>query len=381
MNTLTKKSRSIDQVKIKFLCDAVCDNIEEVLDFFELDYKVNGKMINMCCPIHGGDNPSAISLYPDGDNIRGYWKCRTHGCEKTFISNIVGFIRGLLSHREGWEKPGDHIVSFEKAIEFAEKAANKSVSSISVSRSDRDKYHFLSVSGYINERPKEKTQNKVQREYVRQNLQIPAQYYLDRGYSAEILEKYDVGLCLATNKPMSNRVVVPVYDQDHKYMIGSTGRSVHEKCNCGHFHAGSCPSKENAWQYAKWKHSKDFKSKDNLYNYWFAKEHILETMTAIIVESPGNVWRLEEAGIHNSVAIFGSSMSDRQKVLLDGSGAMNLVVLTDNDEAGKKAAEQIAEKCKNTYNVHVPTFSKADIGEMTIEEINEEIKPLLEKLV
>ncbi|NDC71851.1 MAG: hypothetical protein EBZ62_00150, partial [Sphingobacteriia bacterium] len=38
----------------------------------------------------------------------------------------------------------------------------------------------------------------------------------------------------------------------------------------------------------------------------------LKSHTAIIVESPGNVWRLEENGIHNSVALFGSSLSDRQ---------------------------------------------------------------------
>ena len=107
----------------------------------------------------------------------------------------------------------------------------------------------------------------------------------------------------------------------------------------------------------------------------------MSSATAIIVESPGNVWRLEENGIHNSVAIFGSSMSDRQKVLLDSSGAINLVVLTDNDEAGKKAADQIKQKCQNTYKIYIPTISKGDIGEMNSDEIDNEIKPLLEKMI
>ena len=107
----------------------------------------------------------------------------------------------------------------------------------------------------------------------------------------------------------------------------------------------------------------------------------MKTSSAIIVESPGNVWRLEEAGIHNSVGIFGSSLSDRQKIILDGSGAMNIIILADNDDAGKKAAQQIKKKCEKTYNIYIAQITKTDIGEMSVEEIKSEIKPFLEKIV
>jgi DNA primase len=183
---------------------------------------------------------------------------------------------------------------------------------------------------------------------------------------------------------MYNRVVVPIYDDNYEYMVGCSGRSIFEKCNicsCFHNQNHTCPNKDNQWVYSKWKHSKDFKSQNHLYNFWFAKKYIMESNVAIIVESPGNVWRLEENGIHNSVGIFGSSLSDRQKVILDSSGAMSLVVLTDNDEAGKKAAEQIKSKCENTYKIYIPKITATDVGEMTTEQINEEIKPFLEKIV
>jgi DNA primase len=117
-----------------------------------------------------------------------------------------------------------------------------------------------------------------------------------------------------------------------------------------------------------------------LYNFWFAKEHILETGSVILVESPGNVWKLEENGIHNSVGLFGCSLSDRQKLILDSSGAMNIIILTDNDDAGKKAAEQIQNKCSKTYNILIPKISKNDIGEMTSDEITIEIKNYLEQI-
>lgn len=152
-------------------------------------------------------------------------------------------------------------------------------------------------------------------------------------------------------------------------------------CKSHHNPKDSCPSPENAWKYPKWKHNADFKSQNTLYNFWFAKEHILNSSTAIIVESPGNVWRLEENGIHNSVAMFGSSLSDRQKILLDSSGAMNLVILTDNDEAGHKAAQQIKQKCQNTYRVFIPPISESDVGEMNSEQINEQIKKYLERII
>ena len=180
---------------------------------------------------------------------------------------------------------------------------------------------------------------------------------------------------------MTGRIVVPIYDDNHDYMIGCTGRSIFDKCGlCSSFHqtGNDCP--EDRHMYPKWKHSHNFKSQNTLYNIWYAKEYIQKTSSVILVESPGNVWRLEEAGIHNSVALFGCNLSDRQKIILDSSGAMSIIVLTDNDEAGQKAAEMIKQKCSNTYRIYIPTISKSDVGEMSIEEIHQHISPFLESI-
>lgn len=381
---ITKKYRSIDQNKLKILSDITCDNIDSLLDYFNIEYKHTGRMISMCCPIHGGDNPSAINIYPEGDTYRGNWKCRTHNCEEHFKSSVIGFFRGILSHQQlGWCKEGDFMVPFDDTVDFLAKFVKKDLKDIHISHSDRNKKSFTALMNYVQEKQNAES-SKITRQHVLNSLEIPSKYFINRGYSEEILKKYDVGLCTNTSKPMYQRVVVPIYDNEYKYVIGSSGRSIFEKCNhCGGFHDQSkqCPSKEEVWKYSKWKHSANFKSQNCLYNFWFAKDLLLETGVAIIVESPGNVWRLEESGIHNSVAIFGSSMTDRQKVLLDSSGAMSLVILTDNDEAGRKATEQIKSKCENTYRVYIPKFNANDIGEMSIEQINKEIKPILEKIV
>jgi 5S rRNA maturation endonuclease (ribonuclease M5) len=383
MKTMTK-SRLNDQLKLKIVCDEVCDNIESLLSILNLDYKFNYKMITMACPIHGGDNISALNLYPEGESYRGNWKCRTHGCEKIFKGSVIGFIRGVLSNQKyGWQKSGDNTCSFQEAVNFATSFINKDISDIKISKTDREKKQFTSIVNYL--QPDNSIQEHiVTRNQIVKSLNIPAQYYLDRNYSSDVLVKYDIGLCDKIGKEMYNRIVVPIYNMEYTNMVGCTGRSIFEKCTkCkGHHNpTDSCPTEDQVWKYCKWKHNYEFKSQNHLYNFWFAKEFILKTHTAIIVESPGNVWRLEESGIHNSVGIFGSSLSDRQKILLDSSGAMNLVILTDNDDAGRKAAEQIKNKCQNTYRIFMPQINKSDIGEMTVEQINQEIKPYLESII
>jgi len=378
------KSRSIDQSKLKILGDNLCDNLEKLLDNFGIEYKANSKMLSMKCPIHGGDNPSAVNIYPEGENYRGNWKCRTHNCESHFKSSVIGFVRGIISNQKyNWEKPGDSCCSFEEAIDYIQKFLKQDLSSIKISKKEKEKNSFSVTIGHLNQKI-EKSSSKITRDQIVRTIQIPAQYYVDRKYSTEILTKYDVGLCTNSIKPMFNRVVVPIYDNEYRYMVGCTARSIFEKCErCKSFHHSeeNCPDKEDTWKHPKWKHSLDFKSQNYLYNYWFAKDYILKSATAVIVESPGNVWRLEENGIHNSVAIFGLSLSDKQKILLDSSGAMNLVLLMDNDEAGIKAAQQIKQKCQNTYRIFIPQISQNDVGDMNSDEIDKEIKNILESIM
>lgn len=380
MKTMNKKKtfRSYDQSQLKVLSDHLCDQIEPLLDALGItDYKDVGKMISMSCPIHDGDNESAFNLYHQGDNYRGNWKCRTHKCEETFKGSIIGFIRGCLSQSKfGWNKPGDDVCSFQEAIDFATSFLKEDLDSFKTSNKNIEKNNFVNTVKYISTE-KTKPVSVVTRSVIKKSLDIPSKYFINRGFSTEILNKYDVGECSTEGKEMYGRAVVPIYDIEYKHMIGCSGRSIYDLCqSCNTYHPENleCPESNNAWKYSKWKHSFGFKSQEHLYNYWFAKDRIKKTNTVILVESPGNVWRLEEAGIHNSVAIFGSSLADKQKMLLDISGAMTIITIMDNDEAGKAAAKQIYGKCYRTYNIkNIELNNHNDIGSMTIEEVKQEI--------
>jgi 5S rRNA maturation endonuclease (ribonuclease M5) len=356
---MKKKSALIDQHKLKVVCDQLCDRIEDLLDYFELEHRYNSKFVSMACPIHEGDNDSALNIYHTGDTYRGNWKCRTHQCEKEFKGSIIGFLRGVLSRRElGWTKPGDDVYSFQDTLSFALKFLNLDLKNIKVSKHQKEKDQFVANTKILAHSTKPAHQN-ITRASIRKALAIPSPYFISRGFSPEILKKYDVGECNTPGKTMFNRAVVPIYNTEYEYMVGCSGRTIDNNIK------------------PKWKHSEDFKAEENLYNFWFAKEHIQKTNEVILVESPGNVWKLEENNIHSSVATFGAHLTDKQKMLLDTSGAMTIIVIMDSDAAGEEARKQIDRKCAKTYNIKHIRLSKNDIADMTSAEIDQEIKAYL----
>ena len=54
---------------------------------------------------------------------------------------------------------------------------------------------------------------------------------------------------------------------------------------------------------------------------------------------------------------------------------MKIIVIMDNDDAGRFGREQIDSKCSKTYNIeHIHISGKNDIAEMSPEEITNQIK-------
>jgi 5S rRNA maturation endonuclease (ribonuclease M5) len=210
-------------------------------------------------------------------------------------------------------------------------------------------------------------------------VQIPSPYYLERQYKESTLKRYDIGYASRTN-----RSVVPIYDVDHKTIVGMTARTHWNQCGiCNYYHDSShqCPTRlADQINACKWKNSPGFEAAHYLYNLWFARQHIMDTSTIILVEGPGDVWRLEEAGIHNSVAIFGTDLSEEQLALLESSWAMNVVVLTDNDEAGRKAAQLIKDKLQRTHRLYFPTLVTEDVGALQTDQVTDDIAPTLEQI-
>ena len=340
-----------DQSKLSKINGLLCEDIESLFDHLGIEYSRQGKMIVSACPVHDGDNQTAFNLYTEElpNGLLGNWKCRTHQCEEKHGNNILALLRSMLGLP--WKKTVDWACAFI-GVNYENMQG--------VSSSEAEKRKFIAGINSLNNKPKQENRG-VPRSTILKSLRIPCDYYVERGYCSEVLQKYDVGLCDNPRKKMYQRAVVPIYNNTHDFAVGFTARATF-----------------NDYKY-KWIHSNGFQANSYLYNYWFAKSHIMETGTVILVEGPGDVWKLEESGIHISLAMFGTELSEQQLSLLYGCGANSIIVLTDNDEAGRKSAEKIQDKCKRLFRMFFPKLSASDVGDMAGDDITKDIQPIIQQ--
>lgn len=343
--------KTLTQNQITSICNRLFDRLPTLLKTFQIEYIEYPNRYSFSCPIHGGDNPEGCSIFTDGTSSKGNWRCWTRQCENDFTSTLLGFVRGVLVYNRGQG------VSLNQTADFCLKFLDVDIDNLEVSEQPQNKDVQLLE---IFDKHLDRYVNDIKREDIRSKIDIPAPYYINRGFCTDILNLFDIGVCLEKNRPMSGRIVVPIYDESYNY-VGCMGRAIHTDMQ------------------PKWLHSKGFK-KAFLYGLNIAKDYIQKSQTVILVEGQGDVWRMHEAGYQNCVGIFGSSINDDQLLLLEQSGALNLVILTDFDEAGKKASKQIIKKCGRRFNYYRPALSTKDVGDMDIDTIHQELKPQLQEV-
>lgn len=381
-----KQSRSNEQ--IKHIQELAGEKLDELLEYFGVRDTLSrgGKSYNGPCPIHESDGERTVNIYYRGDTI-GNWVCRSNGCHRIFKSSLIGLVRGLLSKQKlGWTKTDgaeENVFSFYKTVSFlASFVGVENVSDIEIDQERVSQNRLTNQIEYIYSDIPPKT-IEIPPDTLKNSLEIPAPYFLSRQYSPEILAKFDVGFCPTYGKQMYLRSVVPVYNNDKTFVIGCTGRSIFEACElCGAFHnpTKQCPPKEIRHMYAKWRINSGFAAEKHVYNLWNAQEYIRKSKTALLVESPNDVWRLEEAGIHNSIAMFGAHMTPDQRNLIDMSGAMNLVILFDPDSAGREGTADILKNCSDLYRVYTPQVCATDIGDATPQQLQKTLLPYLREI-
>lgn len=325
-------------------------DIQSILEFFDIKFRETKTCFYFRCPIHDGDNGAALNLYKSGKK----WLCNTHHCEEKYQKNIFGFVRALLY------KYYNKNVSYFNAKEYCESILKKEIVF--------DKINDIDINNlYINnlDFEQDETENFIEK------ISIPSEYYINRGFDADILKQYEVGDCFDKSTKMYGRAVFPIYNHEKSAIIGYTGRSINDQCNkCQQYH----PPGDYCNPYPKWKHL-NFSRKNTLFNIWFAKEKIQSTGTVILVESPNCVLKLESFGIKNSVAFIGSSISYDHLSILNMLGVMNIILIHDNDTAGGLCKTETIKKCSGLYNLKIPKLDYHDIDDCPPKYIVEKLIP------
>lgn len=361
---------------ITFIQDRACERVAEVFDALGCDYTERHDYLQAACPVHGGDNQRAM-FWAIRSN---HWQCKTRACHNDPITgpstSIFGLVRGTMSRKTGKEW------SFQQAVNFVSQALGLEGCDV-----DATTAQDIEIAKIIKQHRKK--QAAIHRQGIPLSMMIPhlksdQVYYPNRGISPEIIARYHISFCNTQGKPMYKRAFFPILDQTGRCIVGWSGRSIYDKCpECNMHHhpeRSSCPDSRYSGMYTKWKHSKNFRGEQCLYNIWYAKPFISKTGTVILCEGPGDVWAYEAAGIRNSVALLGLNMSRSQRLMLQNAGALTVVCTFDNDEAGRKAMEKLEKDLTHYFRIFCVTPDTAeDVGGMFADDIVEKIGPILQK--
>ncbi len=333
--------------RIRELEDKVISNIDIILSALGIDYTHAKGRFFFPCPIHGSDNYSSLSMYDSG-----HWRCFTRSCHSYNDKGIFGFVQAVKK------------ISRKDAVKFCSNVLEGIEVNTTVVKKKTIDYRC----------------KLVERSLILPNVNSSIDFYLRRGYSREILLKYDVFLCKKRTSNLYGRVVFPIYDEERKNAVGFVGRSLNPQCVvCKKYHSTSKPCPELPYEKIaseKWLNSKGFARNNTLFNLWFAKEHIQKCGKVILVEGQGDVLKIEMADVKISLGIFGTILTKSQISLLAGTGAKEVYIATDNDVAGQEAATNIEKQLANDFITHRLITGTKDFGDMDVKEVMEYIPSL-----
>ena len=173
------------------------------------------------------------------------------------------------------------------------------------------------------------------------------EYLLSRNINEEAMEQFQLGF-----SSVQQMTMVHLHSPDG-LLVGVIGRSIQGKA---------------------FKNSPNLPRNKTLFNLHRAKR---QGGTIIVVESSFDAIRLWQAGYPNAVATLGGSISDVNIQNLNRY-ASTIILMTDNDSAGRALGKTIANKLKNKnvlwakydHNVIYPHSAK-DVGDMTDQEIKQ----------
>lgn len=329
----TKNKLNLDKVK-----ELIFQDISKLLDSFDLEYSYADGSVFMKCPIHeGSDNPHGLSISPGKQT----WRCWTRGCHEHYKTDIFGFVKGCLG-TDDFSKALWHICE----VYNINSRKDKSLTTQEPIEQEDEFSKLISIF------------NKDQTAHIDQFFDTPngatSSYFQTRGFKRSTLEHFEVEDCTDKGSHLYNRAIIPIHSQSGK-RVAYIARATKD------------------YILPKFLISRGFKKENYFYNYHRAFKQAIIKRCLFIVEGQGDVWRMHEAGVENCVGLFGKEISGRQKDILLSSGLTTLIILTDSDQAGRESKIKIMRECNRMFTLKFPNITKKDIGDTSIESIQNDI--------
>lgn len=157
-------------------------------------------------------------------------------------------------------------------------------------------------------------------------------YFENRKISADTQKRFRMGV--ASTGQMASRVVIPLLNDKKTQIIGFTGRTLSNEIK------------------PKWKHL----GTKGLWIFCGDENSIIETRTILITEGPADILALYEAGIKNTMCLFGTTISSKQLGFLIKSNPLKIVIGLNNEinssngGVGNLAAEKLKKVLLNYFS-------------------------------
>ena len=329
--------------------------IEEVVSDF-VSLKKRGANLIGVCPFHKEKTPSFI-VSP----AKGIFKC--FGCGKAGDS-----VRFVMEHEHYSYPEALRYLANKYGIIIEEK--EQSAEEI-VAQNEREK--MFNINTFAQQYFSETMKNNEE------GLAIGMSYFKERGFRDAIINKFQLGYCLNQRDAFIQHAIKNGYSKELLLKIGlasGTEERLYDKYQgrvifpihnltgkvIG-FGARILSSDKTKAKYLNSPESEIYNKSQTLYGIYFAKNEISRLDNCILVEGYADVLSMHQAGIENTVASSGTSLTTEQ-IRLISRYTKNITILYDGDSAGIHAAlrgtDMILEEGMNVRIVVLPPDEDPD---------------------
>jgi DNA primase len=331
-----------------------------------VNLKKSGKNYLGLCPFHKEKTPS-FSV----DTRKQLYHC--FGCGEG--GDVISFIKKVEN------------IDFVEAAEFLAKKVNYNLQFVHTGSPEASEKRSRLVE--LNELAR-KYYNFV---FFKSKKAAPARSYLiKRGFKKETLELFEVGFSIdswenftdfakkrgftskeivdcglaieSTGRATSDiydrfrgRIMFPIKDLVGK-TIGFGGRIIPERQAASSEQASNQQARQA--KYINTPETKLYSKSKNIYGLFEAKNSIVDSDQALIVEGYTDVMALHQSGVINAVASLGTALTTEQIELL-GRFTKNIVLVFDSDTAGVNASLKGIERLRE-YNEKLDLFHDSNIN-------------------
>lgn len=316
------------------------DTIEKIFDAARIDevvsefvtLKKRGSNMLGNCPFHNEKTPS-FTVSP----AKGIYKC--FGCGKA--GNSVDFI---MNHEQ---------LSYPEALRFLAKKYSIHI--------EEDASSPKEDQAQVGEKEAVYAVTEFAAKYFRNNLMntdegrsVGLSYFHERGFLDVTLEKFQLGYSFDQWRGFTDAAIAEGYKEEYLVRAGLTIKNESGKVfdrfssrvifpihnitgRVIGFGGRTLKTDKKTAKYINSPETEIYFKSNVLYGLFFAKKSIVAEDSCILVEGYADVISLHQAGIENSVASSGTSLTIEQ-IRLIRRYTKNVTILYDGDSAGIKAS-------------------------------------------